>query len=96
MIPVICFIVSTKTGVLVKYGLTKKLEMSETKVVSRTYAATDMCARPANETGFWDPGYTYDVLLTKLTPNTRYYYSYGSGEVCSTFFSIFNKQFTFS
>ena len=57
--------------------------MSETKVISRTYAATDMCARPANETGFWDPGYTYDVLLTKLTPNTRYYYSYGSGEVCS-------------
>ena len=74
-------IVSTDDGVIVKYGLTKKLEMSETKFIARTYAATDMCAKPANETGFWDPGYIYDVLLTKLVPNTRYYYSYGSGQV---------------
>ena len=55
--------------------------MSETQFITKSYAATDMCATPANETGFWDPGHTYDVLLTKLFPNKRYYYSYGAGEV---------------
>ena len=55
--------------------------MSNTDVKASTYQAWDMCAPPANATGFWDPGYQYDVLLTGLLPNRRYYYSFGSGEV---------------
>lgn len=50
-----------------------------------------MCEEPANSTGFWDPGYTYDIFLKNLKPNTRYFYSYGVegvrnlSEECYTF-----------
>ncbi|XP_066919291.1 uncharacterized protein, partial [Clytia hemisphaerica] len=71
------------SGAVVKYGLTKDLKMSNTNVKASTYQAWDMCAPPANTTGFWDPGYQYDVLLTGLLPNRRYYYAYGSGEYMS-------------
>lgn len=71
------------SGLVVKYGLTKELEMSETKFIAKTYQASDMCAPPANTTGFWDPGFIFDVLLTGLKSNTQYFYSYGSGEFMS-------------
>ena len=57
--------------------------MTQTTFKSHTYKASDMCEAPANDntTWFWDPGYIYDVLLTDLDPNTRYYYSCGTEEV---------------
>ena len=72
---------SVDSGVQVRYGKTKSLEMTQTKFTFRTYKASDMCESNANTTGFWDPGFIYDVLLTDLKPNTRYYYSCGSKEV---------------
>lgn len=67
---------------VVKYGLTPNLGQTETSHVGHTYEASDMCEEPANSTGFWDPGYTYDVLLQNLEANTRYYYSFGTEGVC--------------
>lgn len=43
-----------------------------------TYTKDSMCHSPANSYGYYNPGYTYDVLLRNLRPNTRYYYSYGT------------------
>jgi len=61
----------------VHYGLNAK---SLTKVATgktQTYKASDMCGPPATTTGFIDPGQLHAVLLTGLTPKTKYYYSYG-------------------
>jgi len=69
------------SGIQVRYGKTKSLGMTETKYTVGTYQASDMCEQNANTTGFWDPGYIYDVVLTDLEPNTRYYYSCGIEEV---------------
>ena len=50
--------------------------------ISKTYTAADMCSEPATDVhAFIDPGYIHDVLLTNLTPGTKYYYSYGSMKV---------------
>jgi len=68
---------------MVKYGLTKELGMVETTIKTYHYLAEDMCHSPANTTGYWDPGFTYDALLTKLEPNTIYYYSVGCQQVMS-------------
>ena len=68
-------------GIQVRYGKTKEMDKTQTKYTVKTYKASDMCEAPANTTGFWDPGYIYDVLLTDLEPNTRYYYSCGTEEV---------------
>ena len=47
--------------------------------VSRTFAISDMCGAPANESASWvDPGLQHDVLLTNLPPNTTISYVYGS------------------
>eukprot|EP00794_Sanderia_malayensis_P005168 gene5168-5820_t len=63
---------------VVRYGPSKKsLDMSA-EGKSWTYKASDMCGPAANSTGFKDPGYMFDVLLTKLKPATTYFYSYGS------------------
>lgn len=66
---------------IVKYGLTPNLDKVETEYLEHTYKASDMCEEPANSTGYWDPGYTYDVVLKNLKPNTRYYYSFGTENV---------------
>ena len=63
---------------LVRYGLTKNLDMVEYAHTTNTYSADSMCQTPATGKGFWHPGYTYDVLLKNLKSNTRYYYSYGT------------------
>ena len=62
--------------------------MTQTKFTYKTYKGSDMCEPLANTTGFWDPGYLYDVLLTDLEPNTRYFYSCGSEEVRDNSISI--------
>lgn len=74
--------------VQVRYGKTKSLEQNETAFTARTYSASDMCEPNANTTGFWDPGYIYDVLLTDLEVNTRYYYSCGTEEFMSPVFNF--------
>ena len=74
---VLIFDLCTAANHVVKYGKSKKhLDMKATGK-SWTYKASDMCGPDANSTGFTDPGYMYDVLLTDLEPVTRYYYSYG-------------------
>lgn len=62
---------------IVKYGLTPDLNDTERSSFGYSYESSDMCEEPANSTGFWNPGYTYDIVLRYLLPNTRYYYSYG-------------------
>ena len=63
---------------VVRYGLTKNLDMAEYAHTTSTYTKDSMCQAAANDKGFWHPGYTYNVLLKNLKPNTRYYYSYGT------------------
>ncbi len=69
---------------VVKYGLSKDSLNMEAEGKSWTYTAKDMCGPAANTTGFKDPGYMFDVLLTKLEPMTTYFYSYGSEGVSLT------------
>ena len=57
---------------VVRYGLTKNLDQSEYAHTTSTYTADSMCQTPATGHGFWHPGYTYNVLLKNLKPNTRY------------------------
>ncbi|XP_066910738.1 uncharacterized protein [Clytia hemisphaerica] len=75
-------------GIQVRYGKTKDLDKTQTKYTVKTYKASDMCEPPANTTGFWDAGYIYDVLLTDLEPNTKYYYSCGSREIMSSVYNF--------
>ena len=64
-----------------KYGESNDhLDMQATGE-SWTYKASDMCGPYANTSGFRDPGYMFDVLLTDLKPITRYFYSYGTKQV---------------
>lgn len=46
---------------------------------SVTYFGKDLCNAPANSTGFIDPGFFHDVLLTGLAPSTLYRYRVGLG-----------------
>ena len=39
-----------------------------------TYTAADMCGAPATEYAFSMPGYTHDVVISGLSPATRYSY----------------------
>ncbi|XP_066927057.1 uncharacterized protein [Clytia hemisphaerica] len=71
----VMWVSSKAQEVIVNYGTTESLGQKETKFTSNTYKAGDLCHSPANDTGFWDPGYIYDVLLTGLEPNTKYYYT---------------------
>ncbi|KAF0987899.1 hypothetical protein HZS_2159, partial [Henneguya salminicola] len=48
--------------------------------VTTTYKSTDMCEPPASTDGYIDPGYIHDVVLSKLLPDTTYYYSVGSNK----------------
>lgn len=44
-----------------------------------TYAITDLCAAPANESSnFLDPGYIYTAVMTELEYGRNVWYSYGS------------------
>ena len=63
------------------------------KVLVHTYTADSMCQAPANSNGFWHPGFIYDVLLTNLTANTRYYYSYGTEDVSANWLYTVNTLF---
>lgn len=44
---------------------------------STTYYPSDLCTSPANDTGYIFPGFFNAVLVSGLTPNTKYYYVVG-------------------
>ena len=66
---------------MVRYSLTKELELVEYKHLVHSYTADSMCQSPATSYGFWHPGFTYDFLLKDSKANTRYYYRYGTEDV---------------
>lgn len=76
--------------VSVRYGEDGTLELQEKRYTVNTYKAGDLCHSPANSTGFWDPGYIYDVLLTGLKPNTRYFYSIRNEQASEFHSLVFN------
>ena len=51
---------------------------------SVTYTREDLCDAPATTTGWIDPGFTNNAIMTGLQPGTRYYYAYGDevGRCC--------------
>ena len=69
----------TSTEPVVFYGTnTDNLTLSVSGI-SRTYALSDFCGPPANDSvNFLDPGYLHDVLLTDLQPKSTYFYKFGS------------------
>lgn len=71
---------------VVRYGLSTSMSQSVYKVDIKTYSASDMCESPANSSGFWNPGFIYDVLLSDLRPNMKYYYSFGTKDHMSAMF----------
>ena len=73
---------------VVKYGKDPSAWSVVTANITKTYTAADMCAAPANGVQFVDPGFIHDVLLTDLSPGTRYYYTYGSEKV-----TVYNETF---
>lgn len=80
---------------VVRYGLSTSMSQSVYKVDIKTYSASDMCESPANSSGFWNPGFIYDVLLSDLRPNMKYYYSFGTKDVCQIFYlRIYQKNNT--
>eukprot|EP01117_Protostelium_nocturnum_P003426 TRINITY_DN1444_c0_g3_i2.p1 TRINITY_DN1444_c0_g3~~TRINITY_DN1444_c0_g3_i2.p1 ORF type:complete len:577 (+),score=193.02 TRINITY_DN1444_c0_g3_i2:202-1932(+) len=42
------------------------------------YNVSEMCASPAKDWGWKEPGTFYSAVATNLKPGTRYYYSFGS------------------
>ena len=79
-----CFFI-VNSAPLVKYGLTPQLASVQYDVNVQTYDASYMCKDPANDTGFWAPGYMYDAVLKGLKPNTKYFYAYGTEEIVNIF-----------
>ena len=74
----------TQATPTVRYGTSADQLNQIATGLSRTYKASDMCARPASDPrNFVDPGFLHDVLLTNLIPNTTIYYQYGSEGVMS-------------
>ncbi len=45
---------------------------------TKTYTRAEICAGPANGTGYFDPGSLHTAAMTGLQPSTKYYYVYGS------------------
>ena len=82
---IVVFLFVVNTAPLVKYGLTPQLSSVQYDVNVQTYDASYMCKDPANDTGFWAPGYMYDAVLKGLEPNTKYFYAYGTEEVVNIF-----------
>lgn len=65
---------------VVRYGYSNDVLKFRVVGTSRTYTSNDMCGPPAAVLEhFVNAGFTHDVLLTKLKPNTRYYYQFGAG-----------------
>lgn len=73
----VSFVTNTKATPQVNYGLSPKSLTMNAQGTTQTYQGSDMCGPPATTTGFIPPGQLHAVLLTGLTPKTKYYYSYG-------------------
>ena len=73
---------SNKTPI-VRIGTTKGVYDKIFSGTSHTYAASDLCQAPGNQTSqqwFRDPGMIHDVLMTGLDASTQYFYVYGHEE----------------
>lgn len=58
----------------VKYGLEGKMDSIVGTKVTR-YEKKDMCDSPANSSSGWrDPGYIHDGVMTNLHQGRKYYY----------------------
>ena len=73
----------------VRYGHSNDLLNYKLTGTSKTYSSTDMCGPPAAvPKNFINPGFTHDVLLSKLQPNSHFYYQFGSGDSWSKIYSF--------
>lgn len=61
---------------MVRYGLSKKALHSVSTATTNTYTAMDLCAAPANSTGFHPPGSIHTAVMT-VHHSTTYYYQFG-------------------
>ena len=61
----------------VHYGTSSGSLTSTVTGNTTTYTRQDMCGAAANSYGWIEPGTMNNVILTKLTPSTTYYYTYG-------------------
>jgi len=85
----------------VQYGLDPNHLNLVATGASHTYFETDLCT-PKNKSHYWfgshwwwDPGYIHNVLLKSLTPNTRYYYKFGSDSTLYSDIFSFNSHVGF-
>lgn len=76
------FVFASDDPPVVHYGTRPSYLGSIATGTSKTYKKTDMCGPPASLSGFSNPGFIHDVLITGLIPSTQYFYSYGSYKVC--------------
>ncbi|XP_064383549.1 uncharacterized protein LOC135332138 [Halichondria panicea] len=74
---VLMWVTRDATTPQVKWGTTSKQYTSTKNAVSSTYKATDMCASPARDYGWLDPGLIHKVTLDGLKPQTKYFYIFG-------------------
>ncbi|XP_064405797.1 uncharacterized protein LOC135350876 [Halichondria panicea] len=74
---VLMWVTRDATAPQVKWGTTSKQYTVMKNAVSSTYKATDMCASPARDYGWLDPGMIHKVTLEKLEPQTKYFYIFG-------------------
>ncbi|MEW5315335.1 MAG: hypothetical protein WDW38_006775 [Sanguina aurantia] len=64
---------------MVRYGLSKKALHSISTASTNTYTAMDLCAAPANSTGFFPPGSIHTAVMT-VHHSTTYFYQFGDME----------------
>lgn len=81
----------------VHYGRDPRHLDQTATVQTRTYSASDMCGAPATTIGWRDPDYFHTAVMTKLMPNTEYFYQVGdatsgSGSVVYNFWSAPDPQ----
>lgn len=61
----------------VRWGTESGHYTASSRGSSVTYTRKDLCDAPATTTGWIDPGFTQNAIMTGLEPSTRYFYSYG-------------------
>jgi len=76
----IMWVSGSDTKPVVRYGYSNDVLKFKVTGTSRTYGSNHMCGPPAAAPeNFVNPGFSHDVLLTKLKPNTQYFYQFGAG-----------------
>lgn len=65
----------------VQYGLSASSLTQSATGISSTFSVTDTCFQYSTQPKQWiDPGFQHDVVITALSPATRYYYQYGNAQ----------------